>query len=278
MFTERFSLEGRVAIVTGAGRGLGRGQALELAKAGADIVCAARTMEQIEEIAARVRELGRRAIVVQTDVSDSTQVNHLVDATMAEFGKVDILVNNAGGSSMMAGRGQHDFTDDEWHRVLDVNLSSAYYGARAVYPHMLKQGKGKIINISSGSGMRGDRRSVAYAAAKAGVIILTQALAVAWARDGINVNCISPGPFPQERPASQPPEPAPVDSQNRARPQSVFSPSGRGGRPAEMGYLCVLLASDASDYMNGQNLLLDGGAIVGGFAPVGYGLDTYLAE
>ncbi|MSQ62187.1 MAG: SDR family oxidoreductase [Dehalococcoidia bacterium] len=276
MFTERFSLDGKIAIVTGAGRGLGRGQSLELAKAGADVVCAARTVEEITETAAMVRALGRRALVVQTDVIDSAQMERLVGATLAEFGKVDILVNNAGGGGMQ-GKPQHEITDDEWRYVIDLNLSSVYYGARAVYPHMAKQGKGKIINVASASGMRGDRRNVAYAASKAGVINLTSALAVAWARDGINVNCISPGPFPTER-WQVTPEPAPGSGRARTLPSARFSPMQRGGRMEEMGYLCVLLASNASDYINGQNVLIDGGAMVGGYAPTGYTLDSYLAE
>lgn len=277
MFMEKFSLEGKVAIITGAGRGLGRAQALEMAKAGADIVCAARTVSQIEDTAEEVRKLGRRAIAVPTDVTSSEQVNRLVERTIEEFGRVDILVNNAGGGTG-GGKPIHELTDAEWHYGIDVNLSSTFYGCRAVYPHMVRQGKGKIINIASGWGMRGNRGSPTYSAAKAGIINFTRALAVAWARDGINVNCIAPGTFPtREAPPQQAQAAGAAGARGRPMDQRLlFYPLRRLGQPREIGYLAVFLASDASDYINGETILIDGGALAGGYAPSGYALEAAL--
>ncbi|HKA53149.1 MAG TPA: SDR family oxidoreductase, partial [Candidatus Binatia bacterium] len=178
---DKLKLDGKVAIMTGAGRGLGRVMALALAEAGADVVAAARTRAQIEETAALVRAKGRRCPAVQTDVTDSASVNALVAATLAEFGRVDILVNNAGGASSGWNKPVEALTDEQWRAGIDLNVTGAFYCCRAVLPHMISQGGGKIINVTSGVGVRAMRHNYMYATGKAGMINFTRALALNYA-------------------------------------------------------------------------------------------------
>jgi NAD(P)-dependent dehydrogenase (short-subunit alcohol dehydrogenase family) len=259
---ERFSLDGRVAIVTGAGRGLGRQMALALARCGADVVCAARTPEQIESAAAEIRALGRRAITVPTDVRRSEQIDRMVARCIEAFGRVDVMLANAGGGGAAVGKRADEATDADWHDTLDTNLSSFFFCARAVIPHMRRQGGGVIISVASGTGLRGDPRLWAYATAKAGVMALTRALAAQYVRENIRVNCIVPG-FVAQRP--------PRDEQEAAAyaERGKFIPVGRLGRADELGPLAVYLASDASSYVTGECFIIDGGGLAGGAAPLG---------
>lgn len=260
---EQFSLAERVAIVTGAGRGLGRAMALALARAGADVVCAARTREQIEATAAEARALGRRALAVPTDVRRSAEVEALVGRCVEAFGRVDILLANAGGGGPAAGKRPHEAAEADWQDTLDLNLSSVFYCARAVLPYMLAQGGGVIITVASGAALRGYTPLWAYGAAKAGVMGLTRALALAYARDNIRVNCIVPG-FVAQRPPATPEEEARLAERGR------FVPVGRIGRAEELGPLAVFLASDASRYITGECFVIDGGGLAGGVAPLGW--------
>ncbi len=196
MILDSFALDGKVAIITGAGRGLGRAMALRLANCGADIAAAARTVSQLEETAEGVRKLGRRCLITPTDVSVSEQVNAMVAAAVNEFGRVDVLINNAGGGEDQLGKPLDKITDTEWRRGIDVNLSSQFYCARAVIPQMVGQKHGKIINIASGYGLRGEKHNYMYACAKGGVIQLTRSLALTYAEHNIQTNCIVPGIFP----------------------------------------------------------------------------------
>ncbi len=267
MILERFSLSGKVAIVTGAGRGLGRQMALALARAGADIACAARTPEQIESAAAEIRALERRAITVPTDVTNSDQVNTLVARCIEAFGRVDVMLANAGGGGRTSGKPAEQATDEDWRDTLDTNLSSAFYCARAVIPHMRAQGGGVIITVASGTGLRGDPRTWAYAAAKAGVMGLTRTLAAQLVRDNIRVNSIVPG-FVAQRPPASPEEEARYAERGR------FIPVRRLGRADELGPLAVYLASDASSYVTGECFIIDGGGLAGGVAPLGFQLQS----
>ena len=251
-------LDGRVALVTGAGRGLGRAMALALAEAGADVVCAARSRDQIEETANLVREKGRRALAIPTDVSRSDQCTALVEATVREVGRLDILVNNAGGATPGFGKPLEEITDEEWHLGIDTNLSSVFYCCRAAIPHLIRQGGGKIINVSSGYGLRGGRNNFMYASAKAAIINFTRSLALTYARHNIQANCIIPGFFPHENEA--------VLQYLRG---GQFIPMGRVGRDEELGPACVFLASSLSDHMNGQVIALEGGGLAAGQAPTG---------
>lgn len=256
---DKLRLDGRVAIMTGAGRGLGRVMALALAEAGADIVAAARTQAQIEETAEMVRARGRRCLAVPTDIVNSASVNAMVEATIAEFGRIDILVNNAGGASSGWNKPVEAITDEQWRAGIAVNLSGAFYCCRAVLPHMLRQGGGKIINITSGVGVRAMRNNFMYATAKAGLINFTRALALNYADKNIRANLILPGIFPHDDPMLL-----------QFWQGGKFIPVGRPGKDEELGPLCVFLASDLSNYMNGELVALEGGGLAGGQVPTGF--------
>ncbi len=263
---EKLGLEGKTIVVTGGGTGLGREMALALARAGADIVVAARRQGPIEETAALVRDMGRRALAVSTDVTDSRQVADLFQRTLGEFGKVDVLVNNAG---IVRGQGSTpiwEITDADWRLGIDTNLTGAFYCARAIARHMVERGSGKIINVSSGFGLRGGRDNYMYACGKGGVLQLTRTLATSLGRYGVTSNCIVPGYIPTEGTAAS----------RETLPRGEFIPVGRVGRPQEIGPVAVFLASSASDYMNGELFIIDGGGLAGGFAPTGYAPDIPL--
>ncbi|MGH2583537.1 MAG: SDR family NAD(P)-dependent oxidoreductase [Dehalococcoidia bacterium] len=260
-----FRVDDKVCIVTGAGRGLGQQMALALARAGADVVCAARTREQIEETAAQIREIGRRAIAVPTDVRSSAQIDALVGACLEEFGRLDVMIANAGAGGGTAGKTPETASDDDWHDTLDTNLSSAYYCARAAIRPLREAGGGVIVTVASGTGMRGFASGWAYAAAKAGVMTLTRSLAVIYAREKIRVNCIVPGFVAQRPPRNE------AETEAQAQ-RGRFIPSGRIGRAEELGPLAVYLASDASSYVTGEVFVIDGGGLADGIAPVGWTL------
>ena len=255
---DKLNLAGKVAVVTGAGRGLGRAMALALAHAGADLVVTARTQAQIEETADMVRGKGRVCIWVTCDVTDSSSVNAMVESALAEFGRIDILVNNAGGATEGFANALPDISDDVWRVGLDTNLTGAVYCCRAVIPHMVKQGSGKIINLTSGFGLRAGRDNFMYTSAKAGLINFTRSLSLTYG-PAIQANLIAPGLFPHD-------DPAMVEWWRGGK----YTPMGRLGKDEELGPLCVFLASDLTAYMNGQIIVLDGGGLAGGQAPTGF--------
>ncbi|TMB64921.1 MAG: SDR family oxidoreductase [Chloroflexi bacterium] len=255
---DKLRLDGKVAIVTGAGRGLGRAMAVALADAGADIVATARTESQIEETAGLVRQTERRCLSVRCDVTDSESVKTMVDATFGEFGRIDILVNNAGGATDGFGNSLEAITDEQWRVGIATNLGGAMYCSRAVIPHMLEGGGGKIINVTSGFGLRAGRNNFIYTSAKAGLINFTRSLTMTYA-PAIQANLIAPGLFPHGDPAME-----------EWWKHGKFVPMGRLGRDEELGPLCVLLASDLTSYMNGQVIVLDGGGLAGGELPTGF--------
>ncbi len=271
MVLERLELKDKVAVVTGAGRGLGKQMSLALAKAGAHIVAAARTREQIEGTAGEVRELGRRAIAVPTDVAESGQCDGLIERCLREFGRIDVMLSNAGiGDARGQGLGLWDITDEDWRYDIDVNLSSAFYCARAASRPMVEQGGGVIINVASGTGLRGNQTGYVYSASKAGVIALTKSLAVILVGHKIRVNCIVPGFVAQKPPASQ-------EEADFVKERGRFMPVGRLGEAWELGALAVFLASDASSYVTGQGFIIDGGGLAGGYAPVGFAPEVALS-
>jgi len=264
MVLERLRLDEKVAVVTGAGRGLGQQMALALAEAGAEVVCASRTSTQIEATVEEITKAGGKAIAVPTDVRDSAKCQELVDTTIREFGRIDVMLSNAGiGDARGQGSEFWDVTDDDWHDTIDVNLSSAFYCARAASKAMVDTGKGGvIINVASGTGLRGNPTGFAYGAAKAGVIALTKSLAVMLKSYNIRANCIVPG-FVAQRPAQN--EQVAEFMNARAR----YFPVQRIGEAWELGPLAVYLASDASSYVTGQGFIIDGGGLAGGVAPIG---------
>ena len=248
---DRFSLEGRVAIITGGGTGIGRGAALVLAQYGADVVLAARRPEPLEATAHDVEALGRRALALSTDVTSSEQCQQLVDTALAKFGRVDILVNNAGGAQTKA---IMKWTDDEWHQVLALNLGSVWFLSRCAAKPMLEQGKGSIVNISSGAGLLAMPQAAPYGAAKAGVNNLGGAMAAAWTRKGVRVNTIAVGAV---RAAT-----LLEDAERHGLDPEVIgmmNASGRLGEPDEIGYGVLFFASDASSFCSGQTLYVHGG-------------------
>jgi len=230
MSENSFDISGKIAIVTGASRGLGKQMALYLAQAGAAVACAARTKDDVEQTAAEVRQTGRRALAIVTDVTQSDQVNALVEQTLAEFGKIDILVNNAGGGARA--KPIWDITDEDWHAGVDLNLSSAFYCSRAVARHMVDRKQGKIINLASGYGLRGGRNNYMYCASKGGIVNLTRCLAFTLAQDNIQVNCIAPGFFPHVERMSE-------EALQMLQARERFQVPGRFGDPKELATMCL---------------------------------------
>ncbi|MEY2431597.1 MAG: hypothetical protein QOC92_1322 [Acidimicrobiaceae bacterium] len=246
---DRFRLDGKTAIVTGASSGLGAGIAQALAQAGADVVLAARRADRLEQIARAVEAVGRRALVVATDVSDPEQCRALAAESMAEFGRIDVLINNAGlGTAVPA---SHE-TPQEFRRVLEVNLNGAYWMAQACAGHMTPGSS--IVNIASVLGiMKSYAPQAAYSASKAGLIGLTRDLAQQWSgRRGIRVNAIAPGYFASEMTESIPEEQLMAFVQQH-------SPLGRLGLQHEIDTAVIFLASPASSYVTAATLAVDGG-------------------
>jgi NAD(P)-dependent dehydrogenase (short-subunit alcohol dehydrogenase family) len=252
MAGEMFMLEGRVAIVTGSGTGIGRATAQVLAQHGADVVLAARRAELLEETAASVRALGRRALVVPTDVTDPAACEGLVAATIEEYGRIDVLVNNAGGSINKA---PEDWTVTEWNQILNLNLSSVWFMSRLVAEPMLEQGRGAIVNISSGASFLALPNVAPYGAAKAGINSLTRSLAAAWTGRGVRVNAVACGAIKTEG-YNKSTELAQTSDETVLGPGNAI---GRIGRPEEIAYPVLFLASDASSYCSGQTLWVNGG-------------------
>ena len=243
-------IDGRVAIVTGASRGLGRAMALALAEAGADVVVAARSKPELEETAHLIDALGRRALVVPTDVGVYSQVEALVTRTIGALGGLDIVVNNSGIARVSP---VAEMSPEDFRRVLEVNLVGVFNGCRAAAAHLIAQRSGKIINLASVLGQVGLPGYSAYAASKGGVAAFTRALAAEWARHNIQVNALAPGWFVTDMNAE-----AFADPKTRERLLRDV-PARRTGRIEEIGPLLVYLASPASDFMTGQTVFLDGG-------------------
>jgi NAD(P)-dependent dehydrogenase (short-subunit alcohol dehydrogenase family) len=247
----RFDLTDKVAIVTGGGTGIGRGSALVLAEHGAKIVLAGRRVDPLVSTVEELEAGGSAALAVPTDVTDADACQQLVDTTLDQFGRVDILVNNAGGAET---KSIHKWTDDEWHQVLALNLGSVWNLSRAVSKPMIDQGKGAIVNISSGAGLLAMPQAAPYGAAKAAVNNLTGSMASAWTRKGVRVNAIAVGAV---RAATL------LDDAARygLDPDAIgmTNASGRLGEPEEIGYGVLFFASDASSFCSGQTLYMHGG-------------------
>lgn len=249
MILDLFQLTGRVALVTGANRGLGQAIAVGLAQAGADIACVSRSANDAE-IRGQVEALGRRFLSVQADLANPADRVGLVDKVITGLGQVDILVNNAGSGTRHP---PEEYPMSEWRDLLEVHLVSTFDLSQQAAPGMLARGRGKIINIGSVMSEEGGLNISAYAAAKHGIAGLTKSLAVSWSSRGINVNCIAPGYFETNMSNSLKYHPV-------RGPQILDRiPAGRWGMPEELRGLAVFLASDASNYMHGSIVAIDGG-------------------
>ncbi len=248
---ELFSLEGKRAIVTGASRGIGRAIALGFAEAGADVAIAARSIEDLQTLAKEIDALGRRALVVPTDVKERDQIAALVDRTTQEFGGLDILVNNAGGSNFMSPI--VSLRPEGWYKILKLNLDSVFHGTQLGAQAMLQSGGGSIIQIASIAGIQGAQALSFYSAAKGGVRLMTQAVAKELAQSNVRVNTIAPGWI--DTPLNEWLTGDP-DTQKEAE---RLIPMGRLGRAEEIVGAAIFLASEASSFVTGITLAIDGG-------------------
>ncbi len=248
-------LQNKVAIVTGGGRGIGKGISLKLAEEGAHIIVAGTTLEPLESAVAEITAMGGKALAIQMDVSDFSSVKHMVAKVLEAFGQIDILVNNAGGSA----RGKMslfcDSEEETWDYVLNTNLKGVFYTCRSVINHMLERGTGNIINIGSVAGMMGLASQVDYSAAKGAVIAFTQALAKETSMQGVRVNCVSPGPITSEAGRDIPPEKRKLLAGSALGKATGF---GRFGEPSDIANLVSFLASEDSAFITGQNYAVCG--------------------
>lgn len=250
--TQLFDLTGKVAVVTGGNGGLGLAMALGLAGAGASVVVAARNADKTAQAISQIESLGAKGKGLSVDVSRESDISRMVDQTIEALGRVDILVNNAG---MVVRKDPHELSTDEWDQVVDVNLRAAFLASKAAYPHMKRQGGGKIINIGSMFSIFGGGGSGApYSASKGGIVQLSKSLAVAWAKDNIQSNAILPGWFMTELTAD-----IPTKQPERYDLISRRIPTGRWGDPEELQGTVIFLASPASDYVTGAVITVDGG-------------------
>lgn len=245
-------LDGKVAVVTGAGRGIGRAISVALAEAGAHLVLAARTTSQLEETAEEVGSRGRRAVVVPTDVSDREAVGRLMASAVESLGGIHILVNNA---ATMSPGPTLELSEEEWDRVIAVNLKSVFLCTQAAGKYMVKQRYGKIVNVASTGGEIASPMNASYHASKAAVILFTKSVAVEWIRHNVNVNAVGPGFVDTEL----------VDHflQKRTREDGAKAvPIRRLADPREVANVVVFLASDLASYMVGEHVIVDGGLTI----------------
>ena len=249
----RFDLTGRVAVITGGGRGIGREIARTLANAGAHIVIAEILQENAEDAANEMRSLGRDSLAVQTDVRDPQQVEAMTQAAIDRFGKIDILVCNAGIARHYPAE---DTPDDIWLDVMNINVNGVYWCCRSVGRRMLARGSGAIVNIASMSGsiVNNPQPQAAYNASKAAVIMLTKSLAAEWATRGVRVNSVSPGYT-----ASEMTKQAIDRVQDWYKVWMDMTPMKRMGEPVEIAHAVWYLASDAASFATGTDLIVDGG-------------------
>jgi NAD(P)-dependent dehydrogenase (short-subunit alcohol dehydrogenase family) len=255
-------LAGQIAIVTGAGRGIGRATALELARLGADIVIAELDRATAERTAVAVKELGRRVSVVPTDVTSRTDLKAMVEHTCTEFGRIDILVNNAG---IYRAALPLDITEEHWDAVMNINARAVFFASQAALPTMIAQKRGTIISLASMAGKTGSRTNLPYNASKAAVISITKSLALAHAADGIRVNCVCPGFVETDMWTAVTREQSALlglSPEDFHRQRAAQVPLGRMERPEDVANVIGFLASDRAGYMTGQAINVTGGLVM----------------
>jgi len=247
---ELFSLEGKTAVVTGASKGIGRAVAIALAGAGADVAVTARSEKELAETADEIERLGRKALAVPMDLFRMEDIEKSADAIHGHFGKIDILVNNAG---VNIAKPALEVTEEDWDRVLDLNLKSAFFMSRAAARHMIPRRRGKIVNMSSQMALVGYFNRAAYCSSKGGLSQLTKALAIEWARHGIRVNAVAPT-------LTETPMTRPMLEKPGFREEMLSRiPLGRIGTVDDVAGAVIFLASGASDMITGHTLTVDGG-------------------
>jgi 2-deoxy-D-gluconate 3-dehydrogenase len=251
MGNEMFSLEGKVALVTGASRGIGRAIALGFADAGADLAVAARTESDLETLVKEIDTLGRKAVAITTDVRDRDSIAAMFDRTIAEFGRLDILVNNAGGSNFMSPIVA--LRPEGWDKLRTLNLDSVFHATQIGAQKMLESGGGSIIQISSVAGIMGAQGLSPYSAAKAGVTLMSQAVAKELAGSNVRVNSIAPGWIETQL------NDFITNDEGTLRATEAMIPMGRMGKPEEIVGAAIFLASEASSYVTGATIVIDGG-------------------
>ena len=254
MNLERFSLKGKVAVVTGAGTGIGKGIATAMAESGARVVLAGRTRSRLEDTANDIRNTGGEALVVEADISNREDREDLVASVLDTWKQIDILVNNAGVNVRTL---PEDYREEDWDKVVNTNLKGTFFLTQLVARHMIGRKYGKIIHIASLATITGIPHIPAYTAAKGGVGSLTYQLAIEWARYNINVNSICPGYI-------RTPLTRAVEESERGTYILNRVPAGRWGEPEDIAGTAVFLASPASDFLTGQLIVVDGGWMAGG--------------
>jgi 2-dehydro-3-deoxy-D-gluconate 5-dehydrogenase len=251
-----FDLTGKVAVVTGGNGGIGLGMARGLAQAGAAVLVAGRNTAKSDGAVKELEALGAKAAAVEVDVRRPASCRAMVQAAVDRFGRLDVLVNNAGTNIR---KQPQEYTVEEWHTVLDTNLTSAFMCAQAAYPAMVRAGGGKIINVGSMMSIFGASFTAPYAASKGGMVQLTKALATAWAKDNIQVNAVLPGWIDTDLTRQARQQVAGLHERVLAR-----TPAGRWGSPDDHAGIAVFLASPASDFVTGTAIPVDGGYSVQG--------------
>lgn len=256
-----FDITGQKVLIVGGGRGIGKGIALAFAEAGADVAISALTSTGVNQVAAQIKALGRDALALTGDATRAADMDRVAQQVLERFGHLDTLVTCVGDSIrkpvvQLPGTTTPGMTEEEWHFIVDINLTEAFQGCRALGPHLLARRQGSVINISGWASFRGRAGSAAYDASKAGVMRFTESLAQEWAPFGVRVNAVAPGSFPD------PDQMSAEAYQQREAAAATSVPLGRLGRLKEVGYAAVFLASPAAAYVTGQTWAVDGGVSI----------------
>ncbi|MDD5287964.1 MAG: glucose 1-dehydrogenase [Dehalococcoidales bacterium] len=255
----QFSLEGKVALITGGSRGIGEATAIAFAKAGADVAVSSRKIADLERVAGEVRKLGRKALAVEAHIGKMEMLQPLVDRVMGEFGKIDILVNNAGlGFAAPA----IEMTEKAWDSVINLDLKGLFFLSQAVARIMKEKGGGKIINVASVDAYKVEVPMGSYCIAKAGVVMATRVMAQEWVQYNIRVNCIAPGAIETRLYESHFTGMTPEQAEADRKAAKIRIPMGRIGEPREIADAMLFLASHASSYVTGQTIVIDGGLLL----------------